>query len=80
MGLKLNLDEKYGSVEEQANKQGYSFGKNVEIAQNIVNAFNTLKKYDVMSLSVEIMITKGLIDKLDEFLKNRRNRDVSKEV
>ena len=80
MGLKLNLDEKYGSVEEQANKQGYSFGKNAEIAQNIVNAFNTLKKYDVMSLSVEIMITKGLIDKLDELLKNRRNRYASKKV
>ena len=71
MGLKLNLDEKYGIVEEQANEQGYSFGKNAEIAQNIVNAFNTLKKYDVMSLSAEIMITKGLIDKLDEFLEKQ---------
>ena len=71
MGLKLNLDEKYGSVEEQAKEQGYSFGKNAEIAQKIVNAFNTLNKYNVISFSAEIMITKGLIDKLDELLKKQ---------
>ena len=71
MGLKLKLDEKYGSVEEQANEQGYSFGKNAEIAQNIVNAFNILNKYDVLSLSVGIMTTKRLIDKLDEFLEKQ---------
>ena len=71
MGLKLNLDEKYGSVEGQAKGQGYSFGKNAEIAQKIVNAFNTLNKYNVISFSAEIMITKGLIDKLDELLKKQ---------
>ena len=71
MGLKLELNKKAGSIEEQAKEQGYSFGKNAEIAQNLVNAFNSVNKYDVMSLSAGIMITKGLMDKLDEFLEKQ---------
>lgn len=71
MGLKLSLSEKDGSAEEQANKQGYSFGEHAEIVQNIINAFNTLNYYKLLSLSEGIVVTGRLMDKLDAFIKKQ---------
>ena len=71
MGLKLSLSEKDGSAEEQANKQGYSFGEHAEIVQNIINAFNTLNYYKLLSLSEGIVVTGRLMDKLDTFIKKQ---------
>ena len=71
MGLKLSLSEKDGSAEEQANKQGYSFGEHAEIVQNIINAFNTLNYYKLLSLSEGIVVTGRLMDKLDAFIEKQ---------
>lgn len=71
MGLKLSLSEKDGSAEEQANKQGYSFGKHAETVQDIINAFNTLNYYKLLSLSEGIVVTGRLMDKLDAFIEKQ---------
>ena len=71
MGLKLSLSEKDGSAEEQANKQGYTFGEHAETVQNIINAFNTLNYYKLLSLSEGIVVTGRLMDKLDTFIEKQ---------
>lgn len=69
MEVKFKYSER---LEKQANRQGYTFGKNKKDAEALRQAFNLLKDNDCLPTKmIEIWIGQRMYNKLCSMLKER---------
>ena len=69
MGIKFNYNE---GLEKQANKQGYTFGRNKKKAEELRQAYNLLKENNCLPTEmIEMWVGQRMYNKLSSLLKEK---------
>lgn len=69
MGIKFNYNE---GLEKQANKQGYTFGRNKKKAEELRQAYNLLKENNCLPTEmIEMWVGQRMYKKLSSLLKEK---------